>query len=39
MILKGKKHPTIMKTKKIERALGNKIIKKDGERYSVSRKK
>jgi hypothetical protein len=29
----------MMKTKKIERVLGNKIVKKDGERYSVSRKK
>lgn len=39
MILKGPKHPSIMKTRKIERILGNKIIKKDGERYSVPRKK
>jgi len=39
MILKGKRHPSIMKTKKIERVLGNKIIKKGGERYSVPRKK
>ncbi len=39
MILKGKRHPSMMKTKKIERVLGNKIIKKDGERYSVPRKK
>jgi hypothetical protein len=39
MILKGPKHPSIMKTRKIERVLGNKIIKKDGERYSVPRKK
>jgi hypothetical protein len=29
----------MIKTKKIERVLGNKIIKKDGERYSVPRKK
>ena len=39
MILKGKNHPSIMKTRKIERILGNKIIKKDGERYSVPKKK
>ena len=39
MILKGPKHPSIMKTRKIERILGNKIIKKDGERYSVPKKK
>jgi hypothetical protein len=39
MILKGKKHPSIMKTKKIERVLGNKIVKKDGERYSIPKKK
>lgn len=38
-ILKGPKHPSIMKTKKIERVLGNKIIKKNGERYSVPKKK
>jgi len=39
MILKGKNHPSIMKTRKIERILGNKIIKKDGERYSVPKNK
>jgi hypothetical protein len=39
MILKGKRHPSIIKTKKIERVLGNKIIKKGGERYSIPRKK
>lgn len=39
MILKGPKHPSIMKTRKIERVLGNKIIRKDGERYSVPKKK
>lgn len=38
-ILKGPKHPSIMKTKKIERVLGNKIIKKNGERYSLPKKK
>lgn len=38
-ILKGPKHPSMMKTKKIERVLGNKIVKKDGERYSVPRRK
>jgi hypothetical protein len=39
MILKGSKHPSIMKTRKIERILGNKIVKKDGERYSVHKNK
>ena len=38
MVLKEKKHPSIMKTRKIERILGNKIVKKDGERYSVPKK-
>lgn len=38
-VLKGPKHPTIYKTKKIERAMGNKITKKDGVRYSTPRKK
>ena len=38
MILKGPKHPSIMKTRKIERILGNNIVKKDGERYSVPKK-
>lgn len=37
-VLKASKHPSIMKTRKIERALGNKIIKFDGDRYSVSKK-
>ena len=39
MILKGPRHPSIMKTRKIERVLGNKIIRMGGERYSVPRKK
>ena len=39
MVLKAKNHPSIMKTRKIEKILGNKIVKKDGERYSVSKKK
>jgi len=37
--LKGKKHPTIYKTKKYERALGYKIKRKDGKMYSVKKKK
>ena len=37
-ILKGKKHPTIYKTKKIEKAFGYKIIKKDGKLYSKKKK-
>ena len=39
MILKGPRHPSIMKTRKTERILGNKIIRKDGERYSVPKKR
>lgn len=38
MVLKGPKHPSIMKTRKIERILGNKIVKRDGERYSIPKK-
>tara|TARA_R110000868_G_scaffold36279_6_gene128938 strand:- start:747 stop:1202 length:456 start_codon:yes stop_codon:yes gene_type:complete len=38
MLLKAKHHPSIMKTKKIERILGNKIVNKDGEKYSVPKK-
>jgi len=37
-ILKGKKHPTIYKTKKIERALGYKVIKKGDKLYSKKKK-
>jgi len=39
LVLKGKKHPTIYKTKKYERALGYKIKRKDGKMYSVKKKK
>lgn len=35
LILKGKKHPSMIKTKKVERLLGNKIVKKGGKLYSV----
>mgnify|MGYP003116516433 CR=1 FL=1 len=38
-ILKGRKHPTIYKTKKYEKALGYKIVKKDGKLYSIKKKK
>lgn len=38
IILKGKKHPTIYKTKKIERALGYKVIKKGDKLYSKKKK-
>ena len=37
-ILKGRKHPTLYKTKKIERALGYKIIKKGDKLYSKKKK-
>lgn len=35
MLLKGSKHPSIIKTKKVEKILGNKLVKKDGQVYSV----
>lgn len=39
LILKGPKHPSMVKTKKVEKILGNKIVKKDGQLYSVPKKK
>lgn len=39
LILKGKKHPSMIKTKKVEKILGNKIVKKEGSLYSVPKKK
>lgn len=39
MILKGPKHPSMIKTRKVEKILGNKIKKKDGQLYSVPRQK
>lgn len=39
VVLKAKKHPSMIKTKKVERLLGNKIIKEDGERYVVPKKR
>lgn len=38
-IAKGRRHPSIIKTKKAERLLGNKIIKRDGKMYSVPKKR
>ncbi len=38
LILKGKKHPSMIKTKKVERLLGNKIIKQNGNLYTVPKK-
>ena len=35
MILKGAKHPSMIKTKKVEGYLGNKVKKIDGQLYSV----
>jgi hypothetical protein len=35
MILKGAKHPSMIKTKKVEGYLGNKIKKIDGQLYSI----
>lgn len=34
-ILKGKKHPTIGKTKAAEKSLGNKIVRMNGSLYSI----
>ena len=38
-ILKGSKHPSMIKTKKVEKILGNKIVKKKGSLYSVPKRK
>jgi len=38
-ILKGRKHPTIKKTKKAEKELGYKIKRKKGIMYSIKREK
>ena len=38
LILKGKKHPSMVKTKKVEKILGNKIIKEKGSLYSIPKK-
>jgi len=38
LILKGPKHPSMIKTKKVEGYLGNKIKKIDGQLYSVPKK-
>jgi hypothetical protein len=38
-VLKGPKHPSMILTRRTERSLGNKIIKRKGERYSVPKKK
>ena len=38
LILKGPKHPSMVKTKKVEGLLGNKIVKRDGNLYSVPKK-
>lgn len=38
MVLKGRKHPSMIKTRKIEKILGNKLVKKDGQLYSVPKK-
>ena len=38
LILKGPKHPSMVKTKKVEGLLGNKIVKRGGNQYSVPKK-
>ena len=39
LILKGKKHPSMIKTKKVEKILGNKIKTIEGKQYSIPKKK
>lgn len=39
LILKAKKHPSMIKTRKVERILGNKIVKEKGNLYSVPKNK
>lgn len=34
-ILKGPKHPSMIKTRRVEKILGNKVVKKQGGLYSV----
>jgi hypothetical protein len=38
LILKGKKHPSMIKTRKVEKLLGNKIVRKGGNLYTVPKK-
>ena len=38
LLLKAKHHPSMIKTKKVERLLGNKIVKVGGDYYSVPKK-
>jgi hypothetical protein len=38
LILKGKKHPSMILTKKVEKVLGNKIINSGGRQYSITKK-
>lgn len=39
LILKGKKHPSMIKTRKVEKLLGNKIVKQGGNLYTVPKKR
>lgn len=38
MVLKARKHPSIIKTRKTEKILGNRLVRKDGQLYSVPKK-
>lgn len=38
MVLKARKHPSIIKTRKTEKILGNKLVKRGGQLYSVPKK-
>jgi hypothetical protein len=38
LILKGKKHPSMIKTRKVEKLLGNKIVRQGGNLYTVPKK-
>ena len=39
LILKGKKHPSMIKTRKVEKLLGNKIVRQGGNLYTVPKKR
>lgn len=39
LVLKARKHPSMILTRKVEKVLGNKIINSEGRQYSVPKKK
>jgi hypothetical protein len=38
LVLKGKKHPSMILTKKVEKVLGNKIVNRNGRQFSEPKK-